>query len=186
MPDVERKSITLVLCGVRSGKSRFALERAKNFARVSFVATAQPSDSEMAEKIKRHQAERPAGWRTIEEPVEVAKAVEAAGAQSDLIIIDCLTIFAANLLEAASASEPENDPANHVVQLLAALHNTPASIVLVSNEVGSGVVPPYPAGRQFRDLLGEINQKIAATADNVVLMVAGLPLVLKGAIGAHI
>lgn len=179
MPDVERKTITLLLGGVRSGKSRFALEQAKQFARVSFIATAQPSDSEMAEKIKRHRSERPAGWRTIEEPVDVAGAIETAGAQSDLIIIDCLTIFAANLLEVASAEEA----AKRFDRLLAVLESTPASIVLVSNEVGSGIVPPYPAGRQFRDLLGAMNQRVAAIADHVLLMIAGLPLVLKGQIG---
>lgn len=168
------KTVTLVLGGVRSGKSRFALERARGFARVSFIATAAACDDEMAAKIRRHQAERPAHWRTIEEPLDLGRAIEIAGRDSDLLLIDCLTNFAANLLGRSA------DESNALVEsFLASLANTSASSVLVSNEVGSGVVPPYPSGRQFRDLLGELNQRVAAIADEVVLLVAGLPLTLK-------
>jgi adenosylcobinamide kinase/adenosylcobinamide-phosphate guanylyltransferase len=172
--------VTLVLGGVRSGKSRFALEQAEAFARVAFVATAIPSDAEMAEKIRRHQSERPKHWETVEEPLDLGKAIETAGPRADLVLVDCLTIFAANLLE-----ETHERASSHIDQLLAALKKTPASVVLVSNEVGSGVVPAYPAGRQFRDLLGELNQRVAAIADTVVLLVAGLPLALKGEIGVR-
>lgn len=168
------KTVTLVLGGVRSGKSRFALERARGFARVSFIATAAASDDEMAGKIRRHQAERPVNWRTIEEPLDLAQAIDAAGRDSELLLIDCLTNFAANLLDRSA------DESNALVEnFLASLATIPASAVLVSNEVGSGVVPPYPSGRQFRDRLGELNQRVAAVADEVVLLVAGLPLALK-------
>jgi adenosylcobinamide kinase / adenosylcobinamide-phosphate guanylyltransferase len=180
MQKIDRRTVTLVLGGVRSGKSRFAVERARNFARVAFVATARPSDEEMAAKIRRHQKERPPSWQTIEEPLELAQAIERGGARSDLVLVDCLTIFAANLLDLAP-----DQAAARIDCLLAALQSAPASVLLVSNEVGSGVVPPYPAGRRFRDLLGELNQKVAAIADNVVLLVAGLPLALKGEIGAR-
>jgi adenosylcobinamide kinase/adenosylcobinamide-phosphate guanylyltransferase len=183
MQERDRRTVTLVLGGARSGKSRWAQELAGNFERVAYVATAQAYDDEMREKIRRHQEDRPKHWQTLEEPLELARAVVDHAAEFDLMLVDCLTFFAANLLEAAEA-----DPASmeqRIAGLLEVLRAAPVSIVLVSNEVGSGVVPPYPAGRRYRDALGELNQRVAAIADNVVLMVAGLPLALKGSIGAR-
>jgi adenosylcobinamide kinase / adenosylcobinamide-phosphate guanylyltransferase len=174
----DRKTVTLVLGGVRSGKSRWAQELAGSFERVAYVATAQARDAEMSEKIRRHQEERPTQWQTLEEPLELARVLTDKGANFDLMLVDCLTVFVSNLIEAAEIDTSTMD--RRLDDFLGALRMTPASVILVSNEVGSGVVPPYPSGRVYRDALGELNQQVAAIADNVVLMVAGLPLALKG------
>jgi adenosylcobinamide kinase/adenosylcobinamide-phosphate guanylyltransferase len=183
MQERDRKTVTLVLGGVRSGKSHWAQELAEKAERVAYVATAQACDAEMREKIRRHQEDRPKHWPTFEEPLELACVLVDHAPELDLLLVDCLTVYVANLLEAAEA-----DPASlerRITSFLDALRMVPVSIVLVSNEVGSGVVPPYPLGRKYRDVLGELNQRVAAIADNVVLMVAGLPLVLKGSIEAR-
>ncbi len=177
------KSVTLVLGGVRSGKSRFAQELAVHCQHVTFVATAERhEDAEMHAKIERHRAERPSFWTTIEEPLHLASILEQAGQESDCVLIDCLTLFAANLLEAHS-TDPFAEK-QEIDALCRSLRSCPASVILVSNEVGSGVVPAYPSGRRFRDLVGEINQRVAATADTVLLMVAGLPFPLKGSVNS--
>jgi adenosylcobinamide kinase/adenosylcobinamide-phosphate guanylyltransferase len=171
--------VTLVLGGVRSGKSRYAQQLAERAEKVLFVATAEVrDDAEMRAKIDRHKLERPAHWETVEEPIALARILSKPHEGSQVILIDCLTIFAANILERFG----ENTTANHpeVEALCAALLQTQRPVILVSNEVGSGVVPAYASGRRFRDLVGEINQRVAAVADNVLFIVAGLPLVLKG------
>ncbi len=180
MHQKEPRSITLVLGGARSGKSRFAQKLAENAPSVAFIATAKAIDAEMEEKIRRHQQERPQHWRTVEEPVDLAGALDAYAPQFELLLVDCLTIFVANVLELGGESAKK-----WIARFVETLQNAEASVVLVSNEVGSGIVPVYPLGRQFRDLLGEVNQGVAAIADTVVLMVAGLPLVLKGQIDAR-
>ena len=178
-------SVTLVLGGVRSGKSRYAHTLAEKHARVTFIATAERrDDEEMHRKIEQHRAERPAHWSTIEEPLQLAHAIQSVSAQTDAILVDCLTFYAANLIEAhgedALALRHETE------RLCAALHTARCSVILVSNEVGSGVVPAYVSGRRFRDLVGELNQRVAAVADTVVLMVAGLPLPLKSRAAAEV
>jgi adenosylcobinamide kinase/adenosylcobinamide-phosphate guanylyltransferase len=177
----EPRSVTLVLGGVRSGKSRFAQNLAQPASSVAFVATAKPVDAEMRAKIRRHQQERPKHWRTVEEPVDLARIFATHASQFDLLLVDCLTIFVANALE--DGVETANQRVDAFVE---ALQSARASVVLVSNEVGSGVVPEYPSGRQFRDLLGEVNQRVAAQADNVVLMIAGIPLGIKGEIASRV
>ena len=175
------RSIMLVLGGVRSGKSRFAERVAACSERVTFVATAERrDDAEMHAKIERHRAERPATWTTIEEPLHLGNTILAAGTACDVMLIDCLTLFAANLLKAHGDDHVKLQDA--LDELCRSLSAAPCSVVLVSNEVGSGVVPAYALGRRFRDLVGEINQRVAATADTVLLMVAGLPLAIKGAV----
>jgi adenosylcobinamide kinase/adenosylcobinamide-phosphate guanylyltransferase len=178
MADKSRKTITFVLGGARSGKSRYVQALAARVSPVAFVATAQRSDEEMFQKIERHRAERPKDWRTIEEPLDLDRVLAKEGPSHQIVVIDCLTLYAANLIDAE-----QRDPAaveERLQKLYAALRSVPCSVALVSNEVGSGVVPSFPEGRKYRDLLGEINQRVATIADNVLLMVAGLPLVLKG------
>ena len=171
-------STTLVLGGARSGKSRFALGLHSAQTRVAFVATAVAGDAEMRERIERHRAERPAHWRTIEEPWELVARVRDASAAADAVVVDCLTVWAANLML-------RGDPDEHVLkqadELAALLASRPADITLISNEVGLGVHPATEDGRHFRDLLGVVNQRVAAAADRVVLMVAGIPVSVKEA-----
>jgi adenosylcobinamide kinase / adenosylcobinamide-phosphate guanylyltransferase len=172
------KSITLILGGARSGKSRLAQKLASRYPSVVFVATATPVDDEMRRKIERHKADRPSEWITVEEPVSLDAVVREWAPRAGIMLVDCLTLYTANLLSAA-----HNDAENvlpRVQPLLEALRTAETSIVLVSNDVGSGIVPAYPSGRAFRNLLGEINQQVAAIADHVAFMVAGLPLWLKG------
>jgi adenosylcobinamide kinase / adenosylcobinamide-phosphate guanylyltransferase len=171
------KDLTLVLGGVRSGKSRYAQQLAARADRVTFIATAEHrDDEEMRLKIERHRTERPENWVTIEEPLELATAIVSTNG-CDLILIDCLTLFAGKLIE-VHGNDSKAILAS-IDALCAALMSSPRSVVLVSNEVGSGVVPAFEMGRRYRDLLGEMNQRVAAIADHVVLMVAGLPLTLK-------
>ncbi len=174
-------SVILVLGGVRSGKSRFAQQLAEQCTRVTFVATAEHrDDGEMQRKIERHRAERPGHWKTVEEPVALGRVIAASEEDCDAVLIDCLTLFGANLIETYKGNDRDLNAC--VEELCSALQATTRRIILVSNEVGSGVVPAYELGRRFRDLVGEINQRVAAVADTVLLMVAGLPLTVKGSL----
>jgi adenosylcobinamide kinase/adenosylcobinamide-phosphate guanylyltransferase len=165
--------LTLVLGGARSGKSRYAETL---FTALPppwiYVATAQALDAEMAVRIEAHRARRGAGWSTVEAPRELA-ATLAAHAQAP-ILVDCLTLWLSNLMMADAPIDAELD------RLEQALAQSTAPVVMVANEVGSGIVPDNALARRFRDLQGALNQRIAARADNVVLLVAGLPLILKG------
>jgi adenosylcobinamide kinase/adenosylcobinamide-phosphate guanylyltransferase len=188
---LDRKAVTLMLGGVRSGKSHWAQEYAVRSERVAFIATAHVFDAEIKVKILRHQQERPAHWTTIEEPLLLAQAITDHAASRDVLLIDCLTVYISNRLFAAESNEESSELANSQAKInqylddfLRALRDLPTSVVLVSDEVGSGVVPPYPAWHRFRDALGELNQRVAAQAENVMLLVAGLPLALKGSSGA--
>ncbi len=178
MQETRQGSVTLVLGGARSGKSRYAQQLAEQSGRVVFVATAKISDEEMRAKIEQHREDRPKEWLTVEEPLELARVLAEHERNCDMIVVDCLTLYAANLLEAEGEGNAAID--RRIAALCEALQRMQCAIVLVSNEVGSGVVPSYAVGCRFRDLLGELNQKVAKIADDAVLMVAGLPLALKG------
>jgi adenosylcobinamide kinase/adenosylcobinamide-phosphate guanylyltransferase len=181
LPQSQPAIVTLVLGGVRSGKSRYAQQIAEHAEKVTFIATAERrDDAEMHAKIERHRADRPASWRTVEEPLQLVRAIQQAGEESDAILIDCLTLFASNLLE--QCGDDNKQIQLHIDELCSALEKAHCSIILVSNEVGSGVVPAYQLGRRFRNLVGEINQRVAAVSNTVLLMVAGLPFPLKGSI----
>jgi adenosylcobinamide kinase / adenosylcobinamide-phosphate guanylyltransferase len=165
--------LTLVLGGARSGKSRYAESLVTALpAPWIYVATAEARDAEMAERIAAHQARRGAGWRTLETPRDVVGALTAHGTTP--LLVDCLTLWLANALLASADVDAE------IERLEAALEQASAPLVLVANEVGFGIVPDNALGRRFRDLQGLLNQRIAARADRVVLVVAGLPLTIKG------
>jgi adenosylcobinamide kinase/adenosylcobinamide-phosphate guanylyltransferase len=172
--------VTLVLGGVRSGKSRYAQSEVARFSRVTFVATAKRSDAEMRRKIAAHRRERPKGWKTVEVSAGTLDAViRREGQKAEVLLVDCLTTYCGGLL---SQSRGESGRRGHVEALVDAIRATPASLLLVSNEVGSGVVPAFKSGRLFRDLLGEMNQQVARVADRVVLLVAGIPIAIKGSL----
>jgi adenosylcobinamide kinase / adenosylcobinamide-phosphate guanylyltransferase len=165
--------LTLVLGGARSGKSGYA-ERLITASPPPwiYVATAEPGDAEMAERIARHRARRGAGWTTLETPRDLVEALAAHGTMP--MLVDCLTLWLSNALLARADVDAE------IECLEAALAQAAGPLVLVANEVGFGIVPDNPLGRRFRDAQGLLNQRIAARADRVVLMVAGLPLTIKG------
>ncbi|MEO0464418.1 MAG: bifunctional adenosylcobinamide kinase/adenosylcobinamide-phosphate guanylyltransferase [Pseudomonadota bacterium] len=165
--------VSLFLGGARSGKSRLALAFAQSLPGPHiFVATAQAFDEEMGARIDKHRLERDDRWSTVEAPVELASAVEEAGSSS--VLIDCCTLWLSNIMLA------ERDIDSDVETLLSALQSSAARIVLVSNEVGSGIVPDNKIGRDFRDEQGRLNQQLAAISERVELVVAGLPLRIKG------
>jgi len=165
-----------ILGGARSGKSRFALASQPGHRRVAFLATAQAGDPDMAARIARHQAERPGHWRTVEEPVDLVARLGEIAPTVDAVIVDCLTLWIANLLLRGDGEAAIVKAGDALAATIAA---RPAALTLVSNEVGLGVHPPTGAGLRFRDVLGLVNQRVAAACDQVVLLVAGLPLTLK-------
>jgi adenosylcobinamide kinase/adenosylcobinamide-phosphate guanylyltransferase len=167
--------LTLILGGARSGKSRYA-ERLVEEAAASgtYCATAEAGDAEMAARIAAHRARRSGFWRTVEAPLAVAATIRAEATEDRPLLIDCLTLWLSNLMLAGTPLDQE------FATLRMALRDAAGPIVLVANEVGLGLVPDTPLGRDFRDAAGRLNQEIAALADRVVFVAAGLPLVLKG------
>jgi len=160
--------------GARSGKSSLALRIGGQLPGPrAFVATLEPRDEEMAARREHHRRERGAEWQTFEEPLDVPGRLAAVSGYP-VVVIDCLTLWLSNLLGSAQ------DPETAVSRLLPAARNSGATVILVANEVGMGIVPEKPLARRFRDLAGTMNQRVAAAADEVFLAVAGIPLMIKG------
>ncbi|MGB7873036.1 MAG: bifunctional adenosylcobinamide kinase/adenosylcobinamide-phosphate guanylyltransferase [Anaerolineales bacterium] len=188
--------LTLILGGARSGKSTFAEVRAKELGgdSVLYVATSETKDEEMQQRVEKHRSERPSTWGTVEAPRNVAQAIRRERSAENVILLDCMTFLVANhLLDAAG---PEDDPFDDpsadpfdaqieadvvadVEELVSFVKEADVDMLVVSNEVGLGVVPPYELGRAYRDILGRANQILARHADEVLLFVAGIPMKVK-------
>ena len=165
--------LVLIGGGVRSGKSRFALDyAAKRFERRAFIATAQAGDDEMAERIRRHQAARGPDWTTIEEPFDLAGALARNANDYDGLVVDCLTLWLSNVL-----LSPDHNAAKEIENLQQHLRDWKGpGLVVVTNEVGCGIVPENALAREYRDLAGELNQTVGRLADEIYWMVFGTPL----------
>jgi adenosylcobinamide kinase/adenosylcobinamide-phosphate guanylyltransferase len=179
-----KNKITLVLGGARSGKSSHAQSLAEaTGGPVTFLATAQALDEEMSRRIQQHRAERPVGWETLEIPYDLAAHVPQI--KSDVVLLDCVTLLVSNLLmQFVKEDLVDEAPFIQAVKkemedLIAAIHEQKQEWFIVSNELGLGLVPPYQMGRVYRDALGWANQRLAREADQVLFMVAGIPMVVK-------
>lgn len=175
--------LTLILGGARSGKSAYAEKLAAEWGqRVLYIATAQVGDEEMAHRIAAHRLARPVAWQTLEAPSHVGAALAEIKDTPEVLLLDCLTLLTSNILLALE-DKPQADIEGAVQAeleaILAAQVRLNAPLIVVSNEVGLGLVPPYPLGRVYRDLLGRANQHLAARANRVIFMVAGLPMIIK-------
>ena len=185
------KKLTLVLGGVRAGKSSYAQRLAESGEKVLFVATAEARDAEMEARINAHRESRPSDWDTLEEPLDLVAALEPVMHRYDTVLLDCLTLWVSNLmllavpeppLQAGRAKEPgaaRVDIPAEALRLLELYRNGSSSWIIVSNEVGLGVVPATELGRIYADELGRVNQLAAAEADDVYFMAAGLPMKMK-------
>lgn len=181
--------LVLVTGGARSGKSRFAEEMAKKLAKpVTYIATAETFDAEMRERVRLHRERRPGHWATVEAPVDTAAELKKAGQATPVVLVDCLTLFITNQLlkELPAGDLPDGDQRPYldsvltaVDELLTAAKTVPACVIVVTNEVGLGIVPDNALSRIFRDAAGLANQRLSAAADEVFFMVSGLPLQLK-------
>lgn len=168
------KRVTLILGGARSGKSRYAESLALGHkGEPTYIATAEVTDEEMRERIQRHRADRGPGWRTIEAPVDLVAALRKADSAKSFTLIECITVWINNLIY------HEKDVAAEVERFCSSLTQVKGHVVIVANEVGLGIVPDNALARRFRDEAGRANQAIAAMADEVVFIAAGLPMVLK-------
>jgi adenosylcobinamide kinase/adenosylcobinamide-phosphate guanylyltransferase len=170
--------VIFVTGGCRSGKSQFALDYAnRHFHKKLYLATCEALDEEMIKRIEQHQLKRGSDWKTVEEPIKIAEAIERHGNDVDVILLDCVTLWISNLL---MHNKEDREIMNELDKFIDTMKQAQSSFVVVSNEVGMGLVPIEPLGRRFRDLSGMANQKIAEVAQTVVFTVSGIPIFLKG------
>jgi len=172
------KETIFVIGGCRSGKSSHALELAERISenRKTFIATCVPHDDEMRERVTKHQQERHSGWATAEVPILLPEAILENSRKADVILADCLTLWITNLLLDPDESEKIDE---HIRKLTKSFEKAQCPVILVSNEVGAGIVPENKLSREFRDIMGATNQRVAACADRVIWMVAGIPVTIK-------
>ena len=174
------KRIILITGGCRSGKSRFALDYAnRHFSKKIYLATAEVLDEELALRVENHKKARGPEWQTVEEPLGIVEKIAAYGDKAEAILLDCLTLWLTNLL---LKWDDDSKVMDEVKRLAGTLKQVQATLIVVTNEVGMGIVPDNPLGRRFRDLSGITNQVMAKAADTAVFMVSGIPLFLKGAL----
>ncbi len=171
-----KNTVTLITGGGRSGKSSYALEITESYDRKVFIATAEAFDDEMADRISRHQKERGNCFKTIEEPLHLADALTNVLPDTQVVVIDCITVWLGNLMHHQGVDEKNCQPMDRFLKVLA---SPPCDVVIVSNEVGMGLIPATAMSRAYRDLAGSVNQKIGAVADEAFLVVSGIPLKLK-------
>ena len=171
----ETLTTTLILGGARSGKSRYAQRLAeKACARRVYIATAEALDDEMSERIAQHISDRGDSWTTVESPLELCRSIENACREQSAVIVDCLTLWLSNVMHA------ERDVAEETERLVQTLNSITTPLILISNEVGMGIVPQTALGRRFRDEQGRLNQRVANACARVEFIASGLPLRLKG------
>lgn len=180
-----KPELVLITGGVRSGKSSFAESLAKKSGeRIAYIATAQGLDDEMRERIAEHRNRRPKNWKTFEETEQIDRVIGEIGYKADVILIDCLTLLISNLISDFKDESFRQEFSLRIDEkidlIIKAALKSQATVIIVSNEVGSGLVPANSVGRFYRDMLGKANQRIASHSDQVYLMVAGIPLLIKG------
>jgi adenosylcobinamide kinase/adenosylcobinamide-phosphate guanylyltransferase len=171
------KRLILVTGGCRSGKSRYALDYAnRHFSKKLYLATCEALDEEMAQRIVHHKKTRGIEWQTVEEPIKIVEGIKQHE-DVDVILLDCITLWLSNLL---MRQKEDLEVMDEMHRLMDAMKQSQTSLILVSNEVGMGIVPADPLSRRFRDLSGMVNQRIAEVVNTVIFMVSGIPLFLKG------
>jgi adenosylcobinamide kinase/adenosylcobinamide-phosphate guanylyltransferase len=168
------KQITLITGGGRSGKSSFALTMARRYAKKAFIATAEPIDDEMRERIDQHKRDRDPSFYTIEEPLNLTAALLSLPRETEAAVIDCLSVWIGNCMHHDGVKE-----GSAINEFIEQLKNPPCDLIIVTNEVGMGIVPENELSRHYRDILGSLNRQIAELAQQVILMVCGIPLYCK-------